>query len=147
MPRRCIRCCIGWRSSAGFGAAGSRKRVSGAAVTTRSPPRARRCWPRSGRAGATLRARFRVSREFSMRDWRDEIRRLLSGAKLTGEAEAEVVEELAQHLDDRFRELTKRGVTESEATRIVLSELQDENLGRRLGELKSKTHDLTTLGG
>jgi hypothetical protein len=38
-------------------------------------------------------------------DWKDAIRERLASAKLDPVSEADVVEELAQHLDDRYQEL------------------------------------------
>lgn len=58
-----------------------------------------------------------------MREWRDEIRRRLAGSRLGPEAEAEVVEELSQHLEDRYAELRGGGMPEEEAVRAVLAEL------------------------
>jgi putative ABC transport system permease protein len=73
-----------------------------------------------------------------MRDWRDEIRRRLSDGGLTPEAESDVVEELAQHLEDRHAELRSRGVAEGEADRAVLAELSAEGgtLGRLVGSVR-----------
>ena len=39
-----------------------------------------------------------------MPDWRSEIRARLSALRLAPERETEIVEEVAQHLDDRFGE-------------------------------------------
>ena len=50
-----------------------------------------------------------------MPDWKREIRRHLAALKLAPAREAEIVEELAQHADDRYRELRNEGVAESEA--------------------------------
>jgi predicted permease len=61
-----------------------------------------------------------------MRDWRMEVRRRLASGGLPGAAEADIVEELAQHLEDRFTELRARGTNEADAERMVLEELEDE---------------------
>ncbi|HEY0100826.1 MAG TPA: ABC transporter permease [Pyrinomonadaceae bacterium] len=63
-----------------------------------------------------------------MPDWKDEIRRLLSELKLAPTREAEIVEELAQHLDDRFEQLLQGGATREEAYRAALLELNESNL-------------------
>jgi putative ABC transport system permease protein len=48
--------------------------------------------------------------------------------------ETEIVEELSQHLDDRYRELLSTGASEEEARRIALRELSDrKSLARELG--------------
>ena len=63
-----------------------------------------------------------------MPDWKHESNKRLAGLKLAPGREAESVEELAQHLDDRYREMVSGGATESEARRAALEELSDENL-------------------
>ena len=64
-----------------------------------------------------------------MHDWKSEVRRRLSGACLDPAEEAGVVEELAQHLEDRYGELRARGATDEQAFREALSELaEDETL-------------------
>src|SRR5262245_37950951 len=63
-----------------------------------------------------------------MPDWKDEIRQRLAGMKLEPTREAEIVEELAQHLADRFAELRTDGATEEEADRAALSELSESEL-------------------
>jgi putative ABC transport system permease protein len=63
-----------------------------------------------------------------MPNWREEIGRRLSSLKLTSTREIEIVEELAQHLEDRYHELVFEGATDEEASRDVLMELNYENL-------------------
>ena len=63
-----------------------------------------------------------------MPEWKEEIARLLSSLKLSSTRETEIVEELAQHLEDRYRELVYGGVTEEEARREALKELTHRNL-------------------
>jgi putative ABC transport system permease protein len=65
-----------------------------------------------------------------MSDWREEVRRRLSRLNLEPAHEAEIVEELAQHLDDVYERSLKAGVTEAEAKRAVLTELSDAELLR-----------------
>jgi len=60
-----------------------------------------------------------------MIEWKQEIRRRVANLKLTPTREAEIVEELAQHLEERYEELLSRGGTSEEATRAVLAELSD----------------------
>ena len=60
-----------------------------------------------------------------MPEWRDEIRRRLAGLKLAPTREAEIVEELAQHLDDRYAELLAGGATDEEASQAALAELSE----------------------
>jgi hypothetical protein len=66
-----------------------------------------------------------------MPDWKDEIRRLLAGLRLAPTREAEIVEELSQHLDDRYEQLIEGGATVEEARRAALEELTESDL---LGE-------------
>jgi putative ABC transport system permease protein len=68
-----------------------------------------------------------------MPDWKTEIGRRIAGLKLAPTREAEIVEELAEHLADRYQELLAGGATEEEAHQAALAELSD-------GELL--THDL-----
>ena len=58
-----------------------------------------------------------------MRDWKSEVRQRLENSGLDGPSEAEMVEELAQHADDRYEELLRAGEDEQTASRIVRAEL------------------------
>jgi putative ABC transport system permease protein len=64
-----------------------------------------------------------------MPEWKEEIRRRLAGLKLEPTREAEIIEDLAQHLDDRYAESVAGGATPEEAYRAALAELSD---GKRL---------------
>jgi putative ABC transport system permease protein len=59
-----------------------------------------------------------------MPKWDNEVRKRLERVKLAPAREAEIVEELAQHLEDRFQELMTGGVTEGEARQTALEELR-----------------------
>src|SRR5260370_4972932 len=72
-----------------------------------------------------------------MPDFRDEIRRRLSGLQLAAAREWEIVEELAQHLGDRYQELRAAGATEAEAHRAALDDLSGEFLAKRLREVEA----------
>ena len=63
-----------------------------------------------------------------MPDWKTEITQQLAGLKLQPAREAEITEEVAQHLDDRYRELLAGGATDAEARRIALEEISEEKL-------------------
>ncbi|HEY7545074.1 MAG TPA: ABC transporter permease, partial [Blastocatellia bacterium] len=69
-----------------------------------------------------------------MPEWKEEIRRRLAGLNLDPTREAEIVEELSQHLDDRCRELIAKGTDEEQARSVLLAELSESHLLRR--ELK-----------
>jgi predicted permease len=59
-----------------------------------------------------------------MRDWRGEVRRRVAAARLVPADEAEVVEELGQHLEDRYAELLAGGADEGAAAAAVREELR-----------------------
>jgi len=63
-----------------------------------------------------------------MPDWREEIARRLSSLKLDSTHEIEMVEEVSQHLDDRYYELISGGAMDEDARRDVLMELNYEDL-------------------
>jgi putative ABC transport system permease protein len=63
-----------------------------------------------------------------MPEWKAEIRKRLSQLNLEPAREAEIVEELAQHVDDVYERFLRNGATESEAKRAALLELEGENL-------------------
>ncbi len=70
-----------------------------------------------------------------MPEWNESIRRQLESLKLAPAREAEIVEELAQHAEDRYRELESGGATATEARRIVLDELTAHEM--LAGELRA----------
>jgi putative ABC transport system permease protein len=72
-----------------------------------------------------------------MPDWKGEIRARLSGLSLKPTREAEIVEELSQHLEDRYEQALAGGATEEEARRAVLQELNEgELLAQGLGRVE-----------
>jgi predicted permease len=72
-----------------------------------------------------------------MPDWKQIIRERLQGSKLDGARESEIVDELAQHLEDRYDALRLAGVSELEARRQTLEELnQSELLADELRKLR-----------
>jgi putative ABC transport system permease protein len=72
-----------------------------------------------------------------MPDWAQHLREKLSTVRLSPAREAEIVEELSQHLDDRWRELIAGGASEEEATRLAVAEFREGNvLARRLAALR-----------
>jgi predicted permease len=60
-----------------------------------------------------------------MIDWKHEIRERLASVNLEPTREAEIVAELAQHLEDRYEEVRAGGATQEEASRAALAELSD----------------------
>ena len=63
-----------------------------------------------------------------MRNWTEHVRPRLSSLRLSPAREQEIVEELAQHLEDRWRELVAGGASEDDATRLALAEFREGNL-------------------
>lgn len=60
-----------------------------------------------------------------MPEWKQVIRERLTPLKLAPPRETEIVEELAQHLEDRYAELLSCGATPEEAYRAALAELSE----------------------
>jgi putative ABC transport system permease protein len=60
--------------------------------------------------------------------WDDHVRSRLSPLRLSPTRENEIVDELSQHMDDRWRELTSGGASPEEATRLTLAEFREGNL-------------------
>jgi putative ABC transport system permease protein len=63
-----------------------------------------------------------------MPEWKQEIRQRLAGLNLEATREAEIVEELAQHLDDRYNEWLASGATPQESSRAAFAELSESKL-------------------
>lgn len=72
-----------------------------------------------------------------MLDWKQEIEQRLASLKLEPSREAEIVEELAQHLEDHYTTMLSGGVPEEEARSAALEALADsEFLARELGRVE-----------
>src|SRR5438552_7517186 len=100
-------------------------------------------------AGANSLARSIGSQESSMPDFSGQIRRRLSGLGLSPTREAEIVEELDQHLNDQYDQSLNGGETEEEAHQAVVRELNESAL--LAAELKRVERHVqqepVTLGG
>jgi predicted permease len=68
--------------------------------------------------------------------WAQEVRARLEGVPLSPAREAEIIEELSQHLDDRWRELVVSGVQPDVAQDVALAELRADTLARYLSPLR-----------
>ena len=55
-----------------------------------------------------------------MPDWKAEVKARLAGLNLSPARELEIIEELSQHLQDRYEQELSRGATEEEAQREAL---------------------------
>jgi predicted permease len=71
-----------------------------------------------------------------MPDWKSHIRSRLASLRLSPAREAEIAEELAQHLEDRCRELVARGETPEEAAHTARTEFDGARLEALLGTLR-----------
>jgi putative ABC transport system permease protein len=63
-----------------------------------------------------------------MPEFEDEIRKRLAGLGLSPAREAEIVEELSQHLDDQYEQALSHGATEEAAQQTVLTELNQSDV-------------------
>lgn len=75
-----------------------------------------------------------------MPDWRPVLLARLAGLRLTPAREAEIVEELSLHLEDRYRELIRGGTHPREAERVALGELREHDLLRQRMDVLRQAH-------
>src|SRR5213595_2675604 len=74
-----------------------------------------------------------------MPDWTAEVKARLAGLGLSPARELEIIEELSQHLQDRYEQELSRGATEEGAQRALLEELNaPELLGRELKQVERR---------
>jgi len=72
-----------------------------------------------------------------MPEWREHLGPRLAELRLGPEREAEIIEELSLHLDQRYEELRAGGATEGEARRLVLKELREpDDVTRQMRSLR-----------
>ena len=72
-----------------------------------------------------------------MPDWNDDLRQRLATLRLSPTREADIIEELSQHLDQRYEELRAAGKGEREARHLATLELDDsEALARHMRRLR-----------
>jgi putative ABC transport system permease protein len=81
-----------------------------------------------------------------MPDWSKEIRAALSKLNLDPARETAIVEELSQHLTDRYNELRSNGEEEAGACRLLLAELNDGKLVAELSSLISTSPETAAPG-
>src|SRR5262249_34387405 len=72
-----------------------------------------------------------MKKEPQMPDWKPEIRRRLQNLHLAPAREAAIVEELAQHLEDRYAESISSGATDAAAYQRTLAELSESEILER----------------
>lgn len=71
-----------------------------------------------------------------MPDWKRHVRPHVATLALPATRENEIVDELAQHLDDRWRDLLADGMPEEQALRLTLDLLRNSTLTRSLAPLR-----------
>jgi putative ABC transport system permease protein len=71
-----------------------------------------------------------------MPDFKNLVRRQLENCELSPEREAEIADELAEHLNDRYQALLLGGASPEEATRTVIAELEKRDLAEELRQLE-----------
>src|SRR5919106_1936356 len=83
-----------------------------------------------------------------MPDWAPHVRARLALLRLSPTRENEIVDELSQHLDDRYRELMAGGASPEEATRLAVADFQNGNLlAQKMASLRqAHVTAPTTLG-
>ena len=69
-----------------------------------------------------------MKRDELLHEWKREVRQKFAGSRLEPAREMEIVDELAQHLDDRFRELLSSGTPRDKAVRAVIDEMNQSRL-------------------
>src|SRR5438552_2028357 len=139
MSLRFIPCSIGSKNGDGFAAAGWKRPGNGGGVIIASPRLAKRYWPASATGGSSSWKQSVESPESSMPDWKAEVKARLAGLSLSPARELEIIEEISQHLQDRYEQELIRGATEEEAQRALLEELNaPELLGRELKQVERR---------
>jgi putative ABC transport system permease protein len=80
-----------------------------------------------------------------MPEWEPHVRPRLASLRLPPTRENEIVDELSQHLEDRWCELVAGGASPEDATRLALADFRDADvLARRLATLR-QTHPRETI--
>ena len=81
-----------------------------------------------------------------MPDWTSEIRAAIAKLGMDSAREASLVEELSQHLTDRYNEFLGNGVDDAEACRLLRAELNDGSLVAELKPLLSSSPEAAVPG-
>jgi hypothetical protein len=81
-----------------------------------------------------------------MPDWKGEIRVATAGLEMDPAREASLVEELSQHLNDRYNELRGSGIEDAEVCRLLRAELNDGSLVAELRPLLSPSPEPAAPG-
>src|SRR5207248_1317244 len=139
MSPRFIHSFIDLRNVVGFAAAGWRNRDNAAAVIIDSHRPAKKFSLRSAMAGTNSSKLSAGSLGSNMPDFRSEIRGRLMDLGLSPAREAEIADELVQHHEDEYEQALSRGLSEDEAERAVLADLNvADSLGRELKRVERR---------
>src|ERR1700690_1888003 len=76
-----------------------------------------------------------------MPDWKSIVRSRVASMQLEGAAELDLIDELGQHLEDRYREICSGGASDVEAYEKTVSELDD------MYPLRAELHKAIQLPG
>src|SRR5215472_15539467 len=101
MRLRSTHSCTASNSAAGYKGAGSKNPTNGAAGIIGSRGKAAEFWLRSFAGGANLWLESLASRSRKMPEWKAEVLRRLAALNLAPMREADMADELSQHLEDR----------------------------------------------
>src|SRR5215472_967826 len=135
---RSIPCCTGSRTAVGFWGGGSKRPIKEGDGTTALRQKDKGFWRNSASAGRNSSAPSTESRGWNMPEWRSKIQERLASLNLPPAREAEIVEELYGHLQDRYDELRNSGTPDEEACRIVTLELSYSDLLAELQPIETK---------
>src|SRR3954449_5886610 len=81
-----------------------------------------------------------------MPEFQQMVRERLRDVRLSPVREAEIADEIAQHLKDRYESHVSNGMTTEEATRRVLAELTERDLARELRDVEFVWSEPVALG-
>src|SRR5277367_1694640 len=87
-----------------------------------------------------------ASRRRKMPDWPNEVRAAIANLNLEPTREADVVEELSQHLRDRYEEMLAGGVDADQAYRTLRAELEDGRLPKGLASTVARAREPLAAG-
>jgi macrolide transport system ATP-binding/permease protein len=84
-----------------------------------------------------------------MPDWKPAIAARLARLRLRPAREREIIDELSQHLDDRYHDLRTAGSSHEDAMRLAIDEIDDEDLlAREMRPLRqARAHEPMPAGG
>src|SRR3954468_9619822 len=85
--------------------------------------------------------------DMELNEWKQHVREALVGLPVAPTREAEIIEELSQHLADREQELLVSGKSSDEAREVVMAELAGHELIQQLRRVEQASTESPMLGG